>query len=114
MKIDLNLPARIRLIDLLPARGNLVTLKVVQDLTMKLALSQIEIQLWKVLVDGNSVTWDPTLDLSKTLVSYDLGTEEVKIVCQAILRADGEERLTVSDLPLAQLFLEEKSHAHEA
>lgn len=50
---ELNLSERLQVIEILPREGNIISLRLVHDLKMKLSPTQKEIKDWKISVIGN-------------------------------------------------------------
>ena len=58
--INLNIPERLHLLQVLPEKGNYVTIKILNDLRMKIALTSDEVTEYNIKESNGSITWDET------------------------------------------------------
>jgi hypothetical protein len=101
--MKLNVGERLRLLGILPEKGNLVTIKVVSEMRNSIALSEKEIKGFKVKVGPQSITWD---DKAKP-VDIKLGDTAKEVIVNALRELDEKEELTVSDVALWEMFIGE-------
>ena len=107
----LTIAERMSLLDLLPLQGNVVTLRLVQDLRMKVALTGEEIDKWQVKQipsesGGVLVRWAPEFD--KTRTEIPMSDHEKGIVTREIMQRESKSQLTMNALPLYDYFVDNK------
>lgn len=104
--MKLGLQERIALLNILPAEGNVITLKIVNDLRREASFSEEELGVGKiksVVADGQvRVTWDEDVDFPEKNVN--IGPAAKEIVVKVLKRLDAEQKMTVSFLPLWDKF----------
>lgn len=98
---------RFRLLKVLPETGNIVTLKIVAEARKKIALSEEEITKFKVTFRDDRVLWDDKDDVADVEIS-DIVKEIIK---DNLDRLNKESKLTLADVPLWEVFKEEKNES---
>jgi len=102
MRLDVGL--RLRLLELLQGyQGGVVDLKVVRDLTDKVGLSEEDFKKFGVKVADNRIVWDSTVEAE----NIEVGDKGREIVCGLLKKRDEEKTLSVAELPLWEMFMEE-------
>ena len=102
MKLDIG--SRIRLLGILPEKGNLLTLKIVRTLRDDLSFSEKEHKDFNIKAKGNQITWGDKCK-PKTI---EFGDQAKKLIVKSLKDLDEQGELTLADLPLWDLFIGEK------
>ena len=103
MKLDV--PDRLVLLNLLPAEGNVLTLRIVQELRLALAFSEKELLAAELVQKDGLARWNPEADVTKEVT---IGSAASGLIVDALKKLEGESRLTVNHLSLYERFVEEK------
>jgi len=103
--VKLNIIERIQLLGLLPAEGNAVTLRVVNELRQDLSFSEKEIKDANIQADQKQgrVTWDDSAAVVKDVKIGDTGRGIIK---EALKKLDDEKKLTLAVMPVYERFME--------
>jgi hypothetical protein len=99
--VKLDIGSRIRLLGILPEKGNLLTLKIVRTLRDDLSFSEKEHKDFGIKVQSDRITWD---DKAKSK-NIDFGAEALKIVEDSLKELNEKDELTVPDLALWEKFI---------
>jgi hypothetical protein len=102
MKLDIL--ERLLLLNILPAEGNVVTLRIIQDLKTKLGFTEEEIKKVNLRQEEGRVAWDDTT----YVVEIPVGEKATDIIVAALNKMNGENKLTESHIPLYERFVEKK------
>lgn len=107
----LTIAERMSLLDVLPPKGNVVTLRLVIDLQKKIALTEEEIEMFGVTQTmsgsgGLLVKWSPEFD--KTRVDISISDLEKGIITGGLQRLESAGQLTINTLPLYDYFVDKK------
>jgi hypothetical protein len=94
---------RIRLLAILPEKGNLLTLKIVRELREELSFSEDEHKAMKITVQGDRIKWDDKAKAKNVKVG-DQGKELIEKVLRELNEKD---ELTLPDLDLWAKFIGE-------
>ncbi len=100
MVIDLKISERLELWKLLPAQGNIVTIKAVRCFREAISMA-VEIEDGGVVQDGEQLTWKD--DYTKP---FDVPPSLIKIVADTLQKMEKEEKLTESLIGLWDKFVE--------
>lgn len=95
---------RLKLLDLLPAQGDITTLRIVRTLREELSFSEAEHAELEFKVDGQQIHWNAEKDKGK---SVDIGAKAREVIVSALKRASQEQRLALDTVPLYERFVEE-------
>lgn len=101
MKLDVSM--RIRLLGILPEKGNLLTLKIVRELRDDLSFSEKEHKDFKIKVTNTAITWADGAK-SKEVKIGDLANE---VIVKSLKDMDEKEELTLPDIKLWDKFIGE-------
>jgi len=102
--MELTVGNRLRLLNILPQKGNIVTLKIVDEARKKLALSAEEIEKFNVEIKADRATWD-----EKALpVDIELDAIIEEMIRQKLELLNQEDALTIYDVELWKLYVEGK------
>ena len=107
----LTVAERMALLDMLPVQGNIVTLRLLTELKLKVALSEEELTKYEVKQvkekDGRVfIQWAPEFD--KLRVDIPISDHEKGVVIRTIMQLDSQSQLTVHSLPLYDYFVDNK------
>lgn len=99
---------RLNLLSILPEQGDFVTLRLVRDLRMDLALTEDEMVALKVTVSADSqrVTWDVAEAAKAGTKDIVLGPKALTVISDQLKQMDAERRLTPALLGLYERFVE--------
>ena len=100
---DLNIGERIRLLTLLPRTGNVVTLRVVQELSKELGFTEDEITGGTIVQEEGRVTWPNQINRS-----YEFGDVAVEVMATPLKALEAAEKLTSEHLTIYEKFVESK------
>ncbi len=102
MKLDVG--ERIRLLGILPEKGNLLTLKIVSALRDDLSFSEKDHKDFKIVVKMDRITW---ADKAKKK-DVKIGDQAKEIIVKSLKELDAKEELTLPDVPLWEKFIGEE------
>jgi hypothetical protein len=94
---------RIRLLNILPEQGNLLTIKIVRQLREALSMSEEEHESAAIKVTDDRITWDPDYP-DKEIV---IGAKGKEIIEKRLRELNEKNELTVADLDLWEKFIGE-------
>jgi len=104
----LNIAERISLLNVLPQQGNILTLRIVQELRTSLSFTEEEMEKWKIknqkVEGGVVITWDE--DFVKETKDIKIGKAATGIIKQGLLRLDSQKQLRLDMIPLYEKFVE--------
>ena len=106
--MKLSVGNRLRILAIMPESGNIVTLRVVSETRQKVALSEEEFEKFKVVVTGTRLTWDDKAEP----VEIELGPVAKGMIRDALSTLNKENKLTVPDVELWDMFMEEKDESN--
>jgi len=101
MKLDVG--NRIRLLAILPEKGNLLTLKIVRELRDDLSFSEKEHKDFKIKTMGDRIMWD---DKAKPK-AIKFGDQAKELVDKSLRELNEKDELTMPDLALWEMFIGE-------
>jgi hypothetical protein len=102
MKLDV--AERIRLLGILPEKGNLLTLKIVGELRDDLSFSEKEHKDFKIVAKMDRITWAD--DAKKKAVK--IGDQAKELIVKTLKELDEKEELTLADVDLWDKFVGDK------
>ena len=107
VSVKLAIVERIQLLNLLPAEGNAITLRVVNELRQELSFSEREIKDANIQNDAETgrVTWK---DDAKLIKDVKVGDTANGIIKEALKKLDDEKKLTLAVMPVYERFMEGK------
>jgi len=101
--VKLEIAERINLLNILPVEGNIVTLRVVNELRLDLGFSETELAEAKIMqTEDGRITWDASAVLVKDVKIGDTARE---IITEALKKLDGEKKLTPQLVPIWDKFM---------
>ncbi len=95
--MELNILERLMLVSILPQQGDIVSLKLVQDLKMSLAFTEEEIVEYKIVNDDNQVTWDPEAEYVKDV---QIGPKAMSLIVSELEQRNEDKTLSVDFISL--------------
>jgi len=101
MEYTLSVKSRLMLLGILPAEGDLTTIRIVREMREGLSFSEGEHKDLQMVQDGQQLTWQEGAVPDKVL---DIGPKAQEVVRTAIKKLDDEKKLTADHLELVDLF----------
>lgn len=97
---------RLILLSILPRKGNITTLKIVQKLGQDLSFSEEEHKLCKFVQNKESgaISWDND---KETVKNVPIGAVAKQIIADAFKRLNKKEELIPAHIPLYEKFVKE-------
>jgi hypothetical protein len=107
--MKLNIPERIALLNVLPAEGSVVTLRVIMDLQKRIGFTEQDLKRFGIKntarPDGIAfITWDPKM--TNETKEIEIGEAGKTIIVEQLNRLNSQGRLPISMLPLYERFVE--------
>jgi len=102
--MKLSIANRLRLLGIIPEKGDLVTVRVLADLRKNLALTEDEIAKNDVRLTGKQIVWNENTEP----VDIEMGDVARKIISSGLKSLDESNELTIADIELWDMFVEEK------
>lgn len=100
--MKLGIAERIRLLGILPEKGNIVTLKIVGDLRSELSFSEEEIRDFGLNVTNDRIIWNDGAEEKEVT----FGDQATLLVARALKELNEKEELTLADVGLFEKFVE--------
>lgn len=102
--MKMNFGERLVALSLLPQEGNFLTLRIVRSAKEKLAPSEEEVKLFKVIQDGERIQWDAIEGAKEHEIA--LSEKEFDLVVEALKKLDTGNKLEERHIPLYEKFIE--------
>ena len=107
--MKLTIPERIALLSVMPAQGNVVTLRIIKELQNQLSFTEEELKHYRIKntthPDGNfTISWNP--ELANETKDIEIGEVASNIIADQLKRLNSQDKLHVSMLPLYERFVE--------
>lgn len=113
--VKLNISERIALLGVLPPVGDIVTLRIIQELRTSLSFTEEEMEKWKIKnkkVEGGAIiTWDE--DFTDKTKDFDIGKAVTGVIKQELLKLSAQKQLRVDMIPLYEKFVEATDKTEE-
>lgn len=93
---------RLILLSLIPAEGNIITLKLFRELREALSFNDEENKALNFKQNDNIVTWDQTVPMEKEITIGEAMTDMIK---DLLHKMDEEKKLTESHISLYDKFI---------
>jgi hypothetical protein len=100
--MNLKLLDRFLLLKALPKEGSYASLKIVQDLKLKLALTEEEFKEFEVKEEDGNIAWNPEKDLGKEIP---IGEKATDIIVMSLKKRDKDGALTEQEIPVYEKFV---------
>lgn len=101
--MELGVPERIRLLTILPEKGNLLTIKIVRELREALSFSEKEHKDFGITMLGNRIQWGDNLRPK----DINIGDQAKEIIETSLRELNEKNELTVPDIDLWEKFIGE-------
>ncbi len=88
--------------EILPAEGNFVTLKVIRELKANLGVKDEEFKLYEIVQKDNQITWN---DKGTEEVEFELGEKAVDIIVEQLEKLDKGKKLEDKHFSLFEKFV---------
>jgi len=90
MKVGLTVPERLITLSVLPKEGSFVTLKVIRELKLRLAMTSEEIQKCDIVERDGQVHFNAK---AHELNEFEFDTIELDLIRKSLTRLDGQQKL---------------------
>jgi len=108
--MKLNIQERIALLQILPAEGDIVTLRVLGDMQKAIGFSEETIKKYDIVTKDQRVTWNAK-GVEETEI--ELGEKATEIIKEALLKLDKEKKLNGSQITIYEKFVQDKVEKEE-
>lgn len=108
--MKLNISERIALLQILPAEGDFVTLRVLGDMQKAIGFSEKDLKEYNIVTKDNRVTWDAK---GAKEVEIELGEKASEIIKDALLNLDKEKKLKGEHITIYEKFVQDKVEKEE-
>lgn len=102
MKFKLILAERINLMEILPAEGSFLTLRVLRELKLNLGVKDEEFKLFEIVQKDNQITWN---DKANKEIEFELGEKAVDIIIEQLEKLDKNKKLEDKHFSLFEKFV---------
>lgn len=102
MKYKFSVMERLLMSNLLPAEGDIVTLKIVRDLKGELSFTEQEVTELKMKQVDEMVYWDTTNPLVKEI---EIGPKGMSLIVDKLEQLENSKKLSMQQLPLYERFV---------
>ena len=106
--MKLNALERITLLQILPTKGDVITLRIIRDLSSALGFTEDEHKALNFTQDGEIIKWDPSKDVPKDVP---FGEVARKTVTDLFKKLDKAKEMTMVQLNLSDRFEKESEGA---
>ncbi|GAG42481.1 unnamed protein product [marine sediment metagenome] len=103
--MELNILERLMLASILPEQGDIVTLKIVQDLKLALAFNEKEVADCEIDNKDKRVTWNP--EKSEYVKEIPIGPKAMSIIIEELETRDKDKTLVADFISLYDKFMGE-------
>jgi len=103
--MKLNIQERIALLQILPAEGDIVTLRVLRDTQKMIGFSDEDLKKYNIVTKDQQVTWNTK---GAKEVEIELGEKATEIIKEALLKLDKEKKLNGSQITIYEKFVQDK------
>ena len=107
MKYALNIGNRFTIVQLLPAEGDLLTMRDAKDLKRDLLPTNKEREEFGIVAEGQNIRWSP--EMADVEVEIDFTTPQVALVANALRKLREDKKLREEHVDLWDKFVEEDS-----
>lgn len=103
--MELNILERLMLASILPEQGNIITLKIVQDLKLAMAFTEEEIEDCGISDENDRVVWNP--DKSEYVKEIPIGPKAMSLIVEELETRDKDKTLVADFISLYEKFMDE-------
>jgi len=104
-KYKLALSERINLMEILPAEGNFVTLRVIRELKLNLGVKDEEFKLFDIKQNDKQITWN---EKGNQEIDFEFGEAAVDIIVKQLISLDNSKKLGDKHFSLYEKFVQNK------
>ena len=104
--MELTVPERLILLNLLPKQGDITTIRIIRDLQADLSFSEEEHKALQFVQDGSRVTWTPN---GVGAVNIKIGPKASRLIAEVLESLSQEGKLGLEHLSLYERFCEEEA-----
>ena len=104
MKIKMNLMERLMVLNTLPKESNYATLKVINDLTQAIGVTEKEFKDFEINQTADNITWN---EKGKEFKDFEIGEKAKSIIAEQLIKLDKENKLTGNLFSLYEKFVGE-------
>ena len=101
----LDVKERVVLAGVLPAEGDIVTLRIVRDLRTAISFTEEDIATVKMNQANGQVTWDGSVNLKKDV---EIGTKGMSLIIDSLEKLEKSKRMNMDQLALYERFVLDK------
>jgi hypothetical protein len=102
--MELGIAERVILLSVLPASGNIATMRILRDLKASLGFTEEELESAGVRQEGGSVAWDPSCGLVKEV---EIGEVARGIIVESFEKQSEAGKIDLNSLAVYELFTED-------
>jgi len=102
--MELGIMDRILLLNVLPAEGDITTLRIVRQLREDLSFSEQDHKDFGLVSDGGKVTWTPGEGQTKEV---EIGSKGSKLIANTLKKLSDSDKLTTQYVDLYDRFVED-------
>jgi hypothetical protein len=99
--MKLSVGERVRLLGILPEKGNILTLKIVQSLHADLSFSEKELKDWEITATEDRIQWNQKAKEKE----IEVGDTAKEVVATTLKSLDEKDELAVPDIALWDKFV---------
>jgi hypothetical protein len=100
--MKLNVLERLLLLQILPAEGDFVTLKIIKGLKESIALSEADFKEFDIKQEGEQVLWNQEGSKEKEIK---IGEKATDVIVEALQKLDSEKKLLETHVSLYEKFI---------
>ena len=100
--MKLNVMERLLLINMLPEKGNAVTLRIVSQLRERLSFTEADIKKYDIVAEGEQVRWN--IEQAEEEAEIKIGAVAHKVIVDTLTELDTNEELELQHLSLLDKF----------
>lgn len=104
--MELSVIERIALLSILPAEGDITTLRIVQNLRNALSFSEEEFKDFEIMSTDGGIRWNRSKEVPKEIT---IGVKARSIIEDSLEKLNREKRLRADFIPLYDKFLGEET-----
>lgn len=103
--MDLAILERLMLMSILPAQGDITTLKIVQELKLAIGFSEEELEEHSIVFSGERVDWNPKSN--EYVKDIPIGPRATSVIVEELERKNTAKELTSDFISLYDKFMED-------
>lgn len=103
--MELDILERLMLMSVLPAQGDITTLKIVQELKLAIGFSEEELEEHSIVFGGERVDWNP--ESNEYVKDIPIGPRAMSVIVEELERRNEAKELTADYISLYGKFMED-------